>query len=164
MGKYTDTKGRCDCLNSPFRQQGSLGLVMAACFDGNCSLPNVYVDKAIKVVAASGTSCTGTCSSIQLCFSETCIQNQDSIALTCPGYSAVQFYCDNGACTQCDDSGNCDGGKDLYATLAECNNSCGSSGGGDGPISSGSSSWVLGVIVALVVLIAFYFIFQFLKK
>lgn len=124
MTKYNDPNGRCGCLNSPFRQQSSaLGLKMSACFDGNCSAPNVYIDKSLRNVSTSKAACQGTCSNMQLCFSDTCIQNQQNIKSVCPSYSAEKYVYINNTCEKCNSTGNCNDDSKTYSSLSECTDS-----------------------------------------
>ena len=169
MAKYTDWNSRCGCINSSLRgDNGALGLKMAACFDGNCAAPNVYVDQVIRDTATSDADCLGTCSVVQFCFSDTCIQNQENIKAVCPAYSAEKYACDGDTCVPCDDSGVCNN-KELYDSYTDCmaNSPCQTTpspsppppinGNGNGTLPGISSDTFVYVMGVLVILVIFFF-------
>lgn len=122
LPEYVDPHNRCACLNSELRSNATMGLKMAACFDGNCSQPSAYLDEEFQAARDNNDPCQGTCSVMQLCFSDTCINNASSISLVCDTYKAVQYFLDVGQnkCIQCDNTGNCTDGTQLYDTRAAC--------------------------------------------
>lgn len=164
MPQYQDPNGRCGCVNSDIR--GDLGPKLAACFDSNCSNPSAYQDEQIRTATRSSAACAGLCSSIQLCFSDDCVQNQTDISSTCSGssapYSATQFKIVDGNCVQCDDSKNCEQGDVLFTSLGDCSQSTPTTSATTTSATTTSTSTttnilIVGGVVAAIILIVVLF-------
>ncbi len=83
---FQDPHNRCKCINSGM---AAIGPKFAACFDGNCSANRSnYLPKGVLLVQQdTDGNCTGSaCGVVQICTSDSCVNNASNIRAYCPDY------------------------------------------------------------------------------